>query len=130
MKMILYILSTLLIGTYSVLPTWNVKTSAIDLLNGKTSYTYTIDNRDNWYESSDKLEKTLKKSNDGKITHENTFTIYGLHHNANDIKFNGKVEFEAIESFYADTNSNTVLPLVCPRGKYNPIHVTSTTTMR
>ena len=127
--MLLYILSTLFIGTYSVLPTWNVKTSAIDLLNGKTSYTYTIDNRDNWYESSDKLEKTLKKSNDGKITHENTFTMYGLHHNANDIKFNGKVEFEAIESFYADTNSNTVLPLVCPRGKYNPIHVTSTTTM-
>ena len=57
MKMILYILSTLLIGTYSVLPTWNVKTSAIDLLNGKTSYNYIIDNRDNWYESSDKLEK-------------------------------------------------------------------------
>ena len=80
MKILINIFFTLLIGTYSVLPTWNVKTSAIDLLNGKTTYTYTIDNRDNWYESSDKLEKTLTKGNDGKITHENKFTMYGLHH--------------------------------------------------
>ena len=126
MKFLLYIFSTLIICTYSVLPTWNIQTSAIDLLNGGSSYTYLIDKRNWFYESSDKLEKTIKKI-DGKITHENTFVIYDLHW-AN-VKFQNTVQFEAIESFYGDTNGNSYVPLVCPKGNFNPFKITSTSTI-
>ena len=43
------------------------------------------------------------------------------------IKYEGTVDFEAIESFYGtETNSKTNAPLICPRGNYNPLKVTST----
>ena len=59
---------TLVLATYSVLPKWNIVTSAIDLLNAENSYThtYTIDHRNSWYESSDDLKKTIKKDNEEK----------------------------------------------------------------
>ena len=126
MKFILYIFLTLIIFTYSVLPTWNVQTSAIDLLNGRSNYSYIIDKRNWFYKSSDILEKTIKKIN-GKITHENTFVLCGL--NFVNVKFQNNVQFEAIESFYGDTNGNTDVPLVCPKGNFNPFKVTSTTTI-
>ena len=126
MKFILSILFTLIIDAYSVLPTWNIRTSPIDLLDGKTSYTYVIDQRNWWYDASDNFTKTIKNTG-GKITHENTFVMYDLHW-AN-VKFRNTVQFEAIESFYANTNSNTDVPLVCPRGNYNPLKITSSSTI-
>ena len=127
MKFFLYIFSTLIIFTYSVLPTWNLQTSAIDLLNGGNNHTYIIDRRNWFYESSDKLEKTIKKI-DGKITHENKFVLYNL--NWGTIKFQNTVQFESIESFYRDTNGNTDVPLVCPKGNFNPFKITSTSTIQ
>ena len=127
MKFIFYYIFIIsLINIYAVIPTWNVKTSAIDLLGEKDEHTYNIDHRNNWYASSDNLDKTLKRVN-GEITHQNTFTMYGL--NWNGIKYQHIVDFEAIESFYADTNSKTYIPLVCPRGTYNVFKITSTTEM-
>ena len=130
MENFFYILfTTLVLATYSVLPKWNIVTSAIDLLNAENSYTHTyiIDHRNSWYESSDDLKKTIKKDNEGKITHSNTFTLEDK--DRHNVKFSGNVPFESIESFYADTNSKTVLPLICPRGNYNPFKVNSATTI-
>ena len=126
MNILLSILFTLIIDAYSVLPTWNIRTSPIDLLDGKTSHTYVIDSRNWWYDASDNFTKTIKKTGD-QITHENTFIMYDLHWAH--VKFKNTVQFEAIESFYANTNSNTDVPLVCPRGNYNPLKITSSSTI-
>ena len=126
MNIFFYIFLNLIIGTFSVLPTWNIKTSAIDLLDGKDSHTYLIDHRNWWYDASDNFSKIIKRTN-GKITHENVFTLQDLHWGT--IRYNNTVKFEAIESFYKDTNSKTYTPIVCPRGKYNPLKVISTSEM-
>ena len=116
--------------TYSVLPTWNIANSAYDLLNGRDSYTYQIDHRNNWYKASDNFEKTITKNANGEITHKNKFTMYPLNHDENNKVFENEVEFEAIESFYRDTNGKTTTPLVRFRGNNGPYKViTSSNTL-
>ena len=73
MKLLFYLFFTLIMHTYSVLPTWNIANSAYNLLNGRDSYTYQIDHRNNWYEASDNFEKTITKNANGEITHKNKF---------------------------------------------------------
>ena len=129
MKLLFYIFFALIISTYSVLPSWNIANSAYDLLNGKDSYTYQIDHRNNWYAASDNFNKTITKNANGEITHKNKFTLYPLNYDENDKKFENEVEFEAIESFYRDTKSKTTTPLVCFRGNHGPYKVTDYTTL-
>ena len=126
MKFKIFIFFTLIIITYSVIPNWDIAKSAINLISGSNGqHEYIIDKRNYWYSSSELLKKTIKKEN-GKITSiENTFTLYGLNWNTNDIKYSGTVEFEAIESFYGDTNSKTGIPIICPWGTYHPFKVNS-----
>ena len=126
MKILFYIFISSIIGIYSVLPTWNGRTSPIDLLNGETEFTYKIDNRNYWYGSSDILEKTIKINN-GVITHENRFKIYDQ--DWQNQKCDKIVEFESIESFYGDTRSTTHVPLVCPKGHYNPYKINTDGTL-
>ena len=125
MKLLFYIFFILILSINSIIPNWNVRTSAIDLLNGKDTHTYTIDHRNIWYGACDHFEKTIKRNN-GTITHYNTFTM--KKENWQDLLYEHTVDFEAVESFYYDTKSKTAIPLVCPRGNYSPLKVTSTTT--
>ena len=127
MRILFYIFISSLINTNSIIPTWNLQTSVIDLLDGEDSFSYTIDNRNNFYESSDLLSKTIKWEN-GKIIHENTFKMYDL--GWSNEKFSNKVEFEAIDGIYSDTHDKTEIPLVCPRGNYFPFKITSKSEMR
>ena len=67
MKALPYIFCLLIVETYSVLPTWNLTTSPIDLLKIRNPYTYNIDHRNWWYDTSDEFSKTITKSADGKM---------------------------------------------------------------
>ena len=118
MKILIYLFIISLLGIHSVLPTWNGRTSPLDLLGEENEYEYKIDRRNYWYGSSDELTKTIKKV-DGKITFENRFKMY--EENWNNEKCNSVVEFESMESIYGNTNSKTHAPIVCPKGHYNPI---------
>ena len=126
MKIIFYLILTLLLNSYSIIPKWNLTTSVIDLLNGEDSHSYLIDNRNNVFGASDYLTKTIKKIGD-KIIQENTFKMYDL--GRTNLKFSGTVEFESIDSFYLDTNEKTEFPLVCPRGGYYPFKIISVSEM-
>ena len=95
MKILIYLFITSLLGIHSVLPTWNGRTSPLDLLGEENEYKYKIDRRNYWYGSSDELTKTIKKV-DGKITFENRFKMYEEHWKNE--KCNSVVEFESMES--------------------------------
>ena len=129
MKTLPYIFCLLIVETYSVLPTWNLTTSPIDLLKIRNPYTYNIDHRNWWYDTSDEFSKTITKDADGKITYTNNFKMQAL--DWGDIKYSGNVDFEAIESFYSPgdaSNHKLGNSIICPRGNYNPLKVTSTST--
>ena len=114
MKASPYIFILLIIETYSVLPTWNLVTSPIDLLKNTNSYTYKIDYKNGWYGSSDWLRKTIKKEN-GKITLSNKFSLHGL--GWSPTIYETTVDFEAIESFYnsgGEANNKIGSLIICP----------------
>ena len=124
MNISFYLFYALITFAYSLIPSWNIRTSAIDLLNGKDEHKYTIDHRNGWYGSCDHFEKNIKRNN-GKITHYNLFVM--KKENWGELLFENTVDFEAVESFYYDTHGKTFIPLVCPRGNYYPLKITSTT---
>ena len=114
MKAILSIFYYLIIKTFSILPTWNLTTSSIDLLKISNPYTYQIDHRNWYFDSSDELSKTIKRDNDGNITYINKFAMYGLH--LSDTIYTGTVDFEAVESFYNPgiaTNNKIGSSIIC-----------------
>ena len=125
MKLLFYIFFISIISIHSIIPNWNVRTSAIDLLNGKDEHSYVIDHRNVWYGACDHLYKTIKRNN-GVISHYNTFIM--KKQNWGDLLYEHAVDFEAVESFYYDTHSKTAIPIVCPRGNYSPLKVINTTT--
>ena len=127
MGILFFIFINSIINTNSIIPTWNIKTSTIDLLDSESSHTYTIDHRNRFFYSSDYLTKTIKREN-GKIIHENTFKLYDI--GWNNEKFIGTVKFESIDSFYGDTNEQTDVPLVCPKGNFYPFKIISKSEMR
>ena len=93
----------------SVIPIWDLKNCSFDLLKNDINYTYLIAHRYMFY-TEIKLEKEIKKNNNGTITHENYLTL--------DKNSKKKVEFENIESFYKLKDGKHI---ICPIGKYNPI---------
>ena len=105
MKSILLIF--VLIGTaFSVIPVWDFSTSVQDLLtNYQKDKEYTIDYREGWYDASDKLEKYIKKESNGAITQKNSFKMI----KSGNTLFNGKVDFESIESFYGHSDARMLI---------------------
>ena len=99
---ILYILFFKLISVFSIVPLWNFKNSAINLLSNSDTHTYIICDREN-YNMRIKLEKTITKGT--KISETNRIYIDG--------KDRGETNWEDIESFYNINN----IKYICPKGK-------------
>ena len=124
MKVSFVLLAILLQNYYSVLPDWNFATSVTDLLNNnEQKHKYTIDERINWYKSTNKLEKEIKRESNGQITMKNTYTQFWSDCSQNCDIFYGEVEFESIESFYGWVDGEASHPIICPKGTYNPYEV-------
>ena len=124
MKVSFVLLAILLQNYYSVLPDWNFATSVTDLLNNnEQKHKYTIDERINWYKSTNKLEKEIKRESNGQITMKNTYTQFWADCSQNCDIFYGEVEFESIESFYGWVDGEASHPIICPKGTYNPYEV-------
>ena len=100
---LLYILFFKLISVFSIVPLWNFKNSAINLLSNFDTHTYIICDREN-YNMRIKLEKTISKNT--KISETNRIYIDG--------KDRGETIWEDIESFYNINN----IKYICPKGKY------------
>ena len=100
---LLYILFFKLISVFSIVPLWNFKNSAINLLSNSDTYTYVICDRES-YNMKIKLEKTITKG----TTISETNRIYI------DEKDRGETNWEDIESFYKINN----IKYICPKGKY------------
>ena len=77
--MIAPLLLTLIITTISIIPNWNLKTISKDILT-TTSTTYVITHRE-MYNLIGKLEKTIERATDGKITHKNKLNIINKNNN-------------------------------------------------
>ena len=124
MKVLFVLLAILLQNCHSVLPNWNFATSVTDLLqNNEQTHKYTIDERINWYKSTNKLEKEIKRESNGQITMKNTYTQFWADCSQNCDIFYGEVEFESIESFYGWVDGEASHPIICPKGTYNPYEV-------
>ena len=111
---IVLLLLNLFYLSISIIPNWNLKDSAKDLLDTSTStntYTYTVTHRA-MYKLEAKLQKTLKRESNGIITQKNKLYINGT--------FKSEVSFENIESFYKTDSGKK---LMCPIGKYDPINL-------
>ena len=111
---IVLLLLNLFYLSISIIPNWNLKDSAKDLLDTSTStntYTYTVTHRA-MYKLEAKLQKTLKREANGIITQKNKLYINGT--------FKSEVSFENIESFYKTDSGKK---LMCPIGKYDPINL-------
>ena len=90
----LFIFLILLQTNFSVVPLWNFKNTAIDLLELSNPYIYTITDR-SMNDMRIKLEKIISKE-DNMITHKNILYI--------DEEKVGKVDWEDIDSFYNINN--------------------------
>ena len=119
-----FIFLTLLSFVFSVVPLWNVKYSAINLLENSNNYSYIITHR-YMYNLEAILEKVINKNNEGKIIHENFLYIKELSYgdSNNDIYSKEKVSFENIDSFYSIDLSSNHRSVLCPMGKYHVINL-------
>ena len=103
----------LLFSIISILPNWNLESSSRILLDSNTNtHSYTIIEKD-MYNLKAEFNKTIKRAENGDITHENTLIINNVNY--------GTVPFEQIESLY-DVNSNKIL---CPMGKFDTFKINS-----
>ena len=111
MKVLLFL--NLLLSIISILPNWNLEySSRITLDSNTNTYTYTACQKE-MYNLNAKLNKTIKRTEEGTITHENRLYI-------NNVDY-GLVPFEQIESLY-DVNNNKIL---CPMGKFDTFKINS-----
>ena len=112
--MVAFIIIHLLLPIYSVVPIWDLKKSSIDLLKNGNSYNYRITYRF-MYQITALLVKSINKTNEGKIKHENILYING--------QFKAIVQFENIDSFFGAYREGVVLNFLCPMGKYHVINL-------
>ena len=120
MSLKIFIIFSLILLVATVLPIWDLKESAIDLLdNTEHTHEYII------HESSMySLKVSLKKNisiNDGNIIHNNYATIYEyVSENNPQVSISERsVEYENIESFYKLTD----LRVLCPQKNFNVINL-------
>ena len=99
----LFIFLILLQTNFSVVPLWNFKNTAIDLLELSNPYIYTMTDR-SMNDMRIKLEKIISKE-DNMITHKNILYI--------DEEKIGQVNWEDIDSFYNINN----IKYICPKGQ-------------
>ena len=108
----LFIFINLIFLSFSILPNWNLQSSSKNLLESSNTHEYTITHRQ-MYELNALLKKTITKSDDGTITHQNRLYINNVD--------KGDVSFENIESFYKKDDDGR--QLLCPMGSYDPINL-------
>ena len=113
--MFILLLLTLFFSTTAIIPNWNLTTSSEDILTSNTK-TYTITYRE-MYNLIGKLDKTITRDSDGKITHKNT--LYLTNKGESTTKTVDNVNFEQIESLYKFSDRR----IVCPLGKHHPIKI-------
>ena len=107
----LFIFINLIFLSFGILPNWNLESSSKNLLESSNTHEYTITDR-NMYNLHALLKKTITKSDNGTITHQNRLYIDSID--------KGVVSFENIESFY---KKNDGRQLLCPMGSYDPINL-------
>ena len=113
MKFSFYLFIILFLGVFSVLPVWNLKNTAIDLLpnkNTEETHEYKIETR-KMYTLTTELKKTISRKSDLTVQHKNTLKLNNVD--------KGKVNFEYFESYYS-WNGNQIL---YPKGNFNPYKV-------
>ena len=113
--MFILLFLTLFLSTNAIIPNWNLTTSSEDILTSNTK-TYTITYRE-MYNLIGKLDKTITRDSDGKITHKNT--LYLTNKGESTTKTVDNVNFEQIESLYKFSDRR----IVCPLGKHHPIKI-------
>jgi len=121
MKTFFIIFLNLIFSIFSILPTWDLKKSSIDLLGTEpnTNKEYIIANRV-MYELTLTLKKNITRNN-GKISHQNYLNISGK-----TLINNLEVSYENVESFYGESQSSSPqIYILCPRGNFNPINLTN-----
>ena len=119
---LLLLFLTLFLSTKEIIPLWNLDSASEDILPTNTNTntkTYTITHRE-MYNLIGKLEKTITRDSEGKITHKNT--LYLTNKDETYTKTIENVNFEQIESLYKFTDRR----IVCPLGKHHPIIVDDT----
>ena len=106
----LFIFINLIFLSFAILPNWNLESSSKNLLESNT-HEYNITHRQ-MYNLDALLKKTITRSNDGTISHQNKLYIDNVD--------KGVVSFENIESFYKKDDGRQLL---CPMGSYDPINL-------
>ena len=103
----------LILLVYPLVQKWNLENSSIDLLASSESITVTEfeQTKDNL---NVKLNKIISKEN-GSITYKTRLIVY----QDDDLKFNGTVDFDKIDSFYYFNDQIRI----CPKGKFHPITI-------
>ena len=91
---------------FSIIPKWNLSSSAINLLSNSNYYNYIVSHRE-MHSMKVKLEKRITKNEEG-ISHSNFLSVN------EGPEF--VVEFENIESFYLNNENNYI---ICPKGKFH-----------
>ena len=89
----------------SIIPNWNLSSSAIDLLSSSNNYEYSISDRYLWARRVN-LRKKIER-NGNMINHTNYLDIDG--------QSEIEVDFENIESYSRNL-------IICPKGKYHPFN--------
>ena len=122
MKTFFIIFLNLIFSIFSILPTWDLKKSSIDLLGTEpnTNKEYIIANRV-MYELTLTLKKNITRNN-GKISHQNYLNISGSRMTSINTL---EVCYENVESFYGESQStiSREIYILCPRGNFNPINL-------
>ena len=109
--MIFFIFLNLLVSTFLIIPNWNLKNAAVNLLSSSDTKKYVVSHR-TMYGLIAKLEKTITKLSNGTIIHQNTLTL-------NDTPTTTTVSYESIESLYKKDGKK----ILCPKGKYDPVNL-------
>ena len=112
---LLLLFLTLFLSTKEIIPLWNLESASEDILTTNTK-TYTITYRE-MYNLIGKLDKTITRDSESKITHKNT--LYLTNKGETYTKTIDNVDFEQIESLYKFADRR----IICPLGKHHPIKV-------
>ena len=102
----IFILFEIINITFEMVPFWNFQSSAINLLQNSSEYSYDIVSR-TLHSVHFRLNKRFYNDN-GIIRQQNKLFLDGDDY--------GEVDFEDIESTYKNINNNY---FVCPKGKYH-----------
>ena len=108
-----YFLILIIIKTsLSLLPVWNLTSSSINLLENTNNF-YNLVEKDFYY-AYYKIQQNFIIDQNGNIIQK---YYLQLGKSIEDIKWMGEIDFDEIESAYADNSNNFI---VCPKGRFHP----------